>query len=327
MREKPKIAIYWLGACGGCDTSFIDLGEELLALVGKVDIVLWPVALDFKIDSIKRLGDGELAVAIISGCVRNCEHRSMAELLRAKAKLVLACGACACIGGLPGLANFRSRDDILNWVYRDAPTVTFPQSAIPQQSVRSGDDEPGIPRFYDRVYALNQVIEVDYYLPGCPPPLDLLAAGLTALLEGKPPPRGSTLAPHKSLCDSCPRNESKPARLEIRSIRAAHEVEVDPADCFLAHGVLCLGPATRDGCGGSCLETNSPCRGCFGGPEGVADPGARFISGLAAMLDMADEQELQKLTAAIGDIAGYSWRFTQAVSILGKRRLPEKGEE
>ncbi len=325
--EKPKIAIYWLGACGGCDSAIIDLGESLLEIAETAEIVLWPAVIDFKHDRIRQLPDRDLALSIISGCVRNSEHREIAELLRAKSRLVLALGACACFGGIPGLANLRPEGDILDWVYRDAPTVTNPSGVKPQERCRVNGEELCLPRFYDHVFALHQVIGVDYFLPGCPPPIELLKKAIATLLGEKLPQPGSTLAPQKALCDSCPRNLSRPRRTEIRTLRHPREVEIDPGDCFLAHGVICLGPATRDGCGGSCLATNTPCRGCFGPVEGVHDAGVRFLSSLAVLLAPEDEAELNALVDAIADPAGYCCRFTQAVSILGERTISEEEEK
>lgn len=326
MTARPKIAIYWLGACGGCDSSLTDLGESLLQLASRAEIVIWPLALDFKHDRLRHMPDRSVDLAIVSGCVRNSDHREMAGLLREKSRLLLACGACACFGGVPGLANLRPEGDITGWVYHDAPTVVNPSETEPGGIPVSAGEEPGLPAFYRHVYSLSQIVEVDYFLPGCPPPLDLLMKGIRDILSQKPPQKGSTLAPNKPLCDSCPRNQSKPLRMEIRSLRRCHELEIDPADCFLSHGVICMGPATRDGCGGSCLATNTPCRGCFGPVEGVRDAGARFLSSLATLLSPADERELRAVAESMLDPAGYACRFTQAVSILGERKFTEDEE-
>lgn len=326
MTVRPKIAIYWLGACGGCDSSLVDLGATLLSLVNDADIVIWPAALDFKHDRLQAMPDQSLALSIISGCVRNSDHRKMAELLRAKSRLLLACGACACFGGIPGLANLRPAQEIEAWVYRDAPTVTNAEKIKPERLCEVLGEKLNLPEFYDHVYSLNQTVAVDYYLPGCPPPTDLLAQAITQLLGNELPGRGSTLAPGKPLCNSCSRNSSRPAKIMIKKVRRSHETVVPPDECFLAHGVICLGPATRDGCGGSCLAVHTPCRGCFGPVDGVRDSGARFLASFAALLDPDDEAELRRMIDDIADPAGYACRFTQPVSILGERILPEEEE-
>ena len=317
---KPKVAICWLGACGGCDEAVVDINEVILSVAGAVDLVLWPVALDFKYDSVKAMKDGEIALSIVSGHVRNSEQEEIAKVLREKSQLVLAFGACACFGGTPGLANLTTKEDIFNWVYKDSPTVVNPKKNYPQENTRVDGKELTLPSFYDRVSALNDVISVDYYLPGCPPPPYLVMYALSAVLENKLPPKGSTLAPQRALCDSCKRNKTKPERLAVKEIKRVHQVEAAPDTCFLAQGILCLGPATRDGCGESCLNINMPCRGCFGPVEGVADSGAKYISALASILDVQSDSEIAQVTEQITDLAGYLYRFNLPASMLNKKR-------
>jgi F420-non-reducing hydrogenase small subunit len=318
---KPKVAICWLGSCGGCDEAVVDMNEVLLRVAAAVDIVLWPVAMDFKYDSIKRMKNGEIVLSVVNGHVRNSEQEEIAKLLREKSQLVLAFGACACLGGTPGLANLATQEDIFNWVYRDAPTVVNPNGNYPQATSSVNGKTLTLPEFYDRVYALNDIIDVDYYLPGCPPPPYSVMYALNAVLEDKLPPKGSTLAPHRALCDSCKRNKSKPDRLSIREIKRIHEVEADPDTCFLAQGIICLGPATRDGCGEACMNINLPCRGCFGPVEGVEDSGAKFISAMASILDAESDEEVAAVVDQFIDPAGYLYRFSVPASILQKSRV------
>jgi F420-non-reducing hydrogenase small subunit len=316
---KPKVAICWLGSCGGCDEAVVDINEVILGVANAVDLILWPVALDFKYDSIKGMKDDEIVLSVVNGHVRNSEQEEIAKLLREKSQLILAFGACACLGGTPGLANLTTKEDIFNWVYRDAPTIVNPKGNYPQTTTTVNGKKLALPEFYSRVYALNDIISVDYYLPGCPPPPHLIMAALSAVLENKLPPRGSTLAPHRALCDSCKRNKSKPERVAIREIKRIHEVEADPDVCFLAQGIICLGPATRDGCGEACMNINMPCRGCFGPVEGVADSGAKFVSALASILDVQSDEDIERIANEIMDPVGYSYRFSLPASILQRK--------
>jgi len=318
---KPKVAICWLGSCGGCDEAVVDINEVILGVANAVDLIFWPVALDFKYNSLKALKDDEIILSIINGHVRNSEQEEVAQLLRKKSQLVLAFGACACFGGTPGLANLTTKEDIFNWVYRDAPTIVNPKGNYPQTTTTVNGKKLTLPEFYSRVYALNDIIDVDYYLPGCPPPPHLIMAALSAVLENKLPPRGSTLAPHRALCDSCKRNKSKPERLAIREIKRIHEVEADQDVCFLAQGIICLGPATRDGCGEACMNINIPCRGCFGPVEGAADSGAKFVSALASILDVQSDEDIERIANEIMDPVGYSYRFSLPASILQKKQI------
>jgi len=317
---KPKVAICWLGGCGGCDEAVVDINEVLLSVAGAVDLVLWPVALDFKYDSIRAMKDGEIALSIINGNVRNSEQKEVAELLREKSQIVLAFGACACFGGTPGMANLITKEDIFDWVYKNSPTVVNPKGNVPKTSSRVNGKDLTLPEMYEQVQALNGVIDVDYYLPGCPPPPYLIMYAISAVLENKLPPKGSTLAPHRALCDSCKRNKSKPERMAITEIKRIHEVEASPDTCFLAQGILCLGPATRDGCGEACMNINLPCRGCFGPVEGVVDSGAKYISALASILDVQSDADMTRLTDQLMDLAGYLYRFSLPTSILKKKR-------
>src|SRR4030043_767183 len=238
---KPKVAICWLGGCGGGEEAVVDINEVILSVAAAVDLILWPVALDFKYDSIRAMKDGEIALSIINGNVRNSEQEEIAKLLREKSQLVLAFGACACFGGTPGMANLITKEDIFDWVYRDAPTVVNPKGNRPQPKFSSDGKELTLPEFYNQVYSLKQIIDVDYYLPGCPPPPDLIMNAVTAVLEGKLPPKGSTLTPHKALCDTCPRNKTKPSRFSIKEVKRIHEIEAGPNTCFWVRGTPAWG--------------------------------------------------------------------------------------
>ena len=318
MQQKSKVAIYWLGACAGCDEAIVDLNEGLLTVTESIDIVLWPMAMDFKYDHLRSMEDKEITLSILSGSVRNSDHQEMAELLRKKSQLVLALGTCACFGGSPGLANFTSKEEIFNWVYRDAPTVVNPKRTLPQKETELDSKKLTLPDFFEHVYTLDQVIDVDYYLPGCPPPPDLITHVMNAVLSGDLPPKGSTLAPRKALCDTCPRNKRKPSRMEIRKIKRIHEVDADPDACFLAEGIICLGPATRTGCGESCIRINVPCRGCFGPVPSVVGSGPKFLSTLTSLITVEKDEDIEEAIDSIDDPAGYLYRFTQPSSILGK---------
>ena len=101
MMDKPKIAMYWCASCGGCEEATVDIAERVLDLVSLVDIVFWPVALDFKEADVEKLPDGSITASLINGGVRTSEHEHMAKLLRRKSKIVVAYGACSSWGGIP----------------------------------------------------------------------------------------------------------------------------------------------------------------------------------------------------------------------------------
>jgi len=268
--------------------------------------------------------DGEITLAILNGSIRNSELEEFAKVLRKKSKFVLAFGACACFGGTPALANFNSKEEIFQWVYKDAPTVTNPNNNYPQPKSQVNGYELTLPDLYNTVKTVNQVIDVDYYLPGCPPPANLILKAVTGLVEGRLPAKGSTLAPERALCDVCARNRTKPDRLTITEIKRIHEIEADPEKCFLAQGVVCSGPATRAGCGEVCIKINLPCRGCFGPVEGVVDMGSKYLSAFASLIDADDAAGAERVIDSLDDPAGYFYRFTTASSLLKRKRETAK---
>ena len=321
---KPKVAFYWCASCGGCEETVVDLNENLLKVADAVDVVLWPVALDFKRKDVEALSDGEIAATFINGAVRLEEQEDMVKLLRKKSGLIVAFGACAHIGGIPGLGNFWTRDAIFQRVYKEVPTVENPRGITPQEKTSVEGGELTLPEFYDTVKTLNQTIPVDYYLPGCPPPSDLVMSAVSAILKGELPEKGAVLAPDKAQCDTCPRAATKPEKLSIKEIKRPCEIKIDPEKCFLEQGLICLGPATRSGCGETCIRANMPCRGCFGPVDGVVDQGAKGLSMLASILGIEGEEqmteaEVGKLLAGVVDPAGTFYRFSLPASLLRRR--------
>jgi len=321
---KPKVAFYWCASCGGCEEAVVDLNQDLLKVADAVDIVLWPVALDFKKKDIEAMKDGTIAVSFINGAVRLDEQEEMVKLLRRKSGLVVAFGACAHLGGIPGLANFNTRKEIFARAYLEVPSVTNPQGVLPQTVTVDGAGNLTLPEFYDTVKTLAQTIEVDYYLPGCPPVPDLILKAVTAILSGNLPPKGAVLAPDKALCDTCPRAKTKPEKLSIAAVKRPYEIKIDPDKCFLAQGLICCGPATRTGCGETCIRANLPCRGCFGPLDGVIDQGAKMLSAFVSLIglegDGLDEEQTRKVVNSIADPAGTFYRFSLPSSLLRRKR-------
>jgi len=317
---KPKVAFYWNASCGGCEEAVVDLAEDILKVADAVEIVLWPVALDFKRKDVEAMKDGEIAVAFLNGGIRTSEQESWAKLLRDKAQLIVAFGSCAHLGGVPGLANFYDRDEVFDAAYLSAPSNDNPDGVTPQTETTMPEGDLELPEVWDTVHALDQVIDVDYYLPGCAPPPDLIMDAVNAILTGNLPAKGSVLAPDKSLCDTCPRNETKPDKIEISELKRPHMTMMDPEKCFLAEGVICMGPATRSGCGERCINANMPCRGCFGPTREVKDQGAKMLSALASLIDIEDPEEMEKVADSIPDPAGLSYMYSLATSLLTRKQ-------
>ena len=319
MTDKPKVAFYWCASCGGCEETVVDLAEKVLDVVAAVDIVFWPVALDFKIKDVEAMADASITATFINGAIRSTEQEEMAHLLRRKSQVIIAFGACSQLGGVPGLANLSDREGMLATAYRDSPSLVNPGGVMPQTRYQENGWAVSLPALYDTVRTLDQVIDVDYYVPGCAPTPALLAKAVETLLSGNLPPKGTVLAPDIALCDECPRKASKPEKLEISVFRRPHEVLLNEEECLLAQGVLCMGPATRAGCEAVCVKGNMPCTGCFGPTSRVKDQGAKALSAFASTVASNDGAEIERIVSAIADPVGTLYRYALPASILRRR--------
>ena len=323
MADKPKIALYWCSSCGGCEESVIDLSEDLLALSRRVDIVFWPVALDSRRKDLEVFRDGEIDLSLINGAIRLHDQAEMARLLRRKSKVVFAHGTCAHLGGIVGLGNFHSVQALLTRSFVEVPTVKNPDGILPGGPGEGSGKEPKLSGFFDKVMTLDQVIDVDAYVPGCPPPPALVGEAIGSALEGRLQERGFVFGDRKALCDTCPRRDSYPERIGVKKFKRVHETEWDSKKCFLPQGVICLGPATRGGCASRCIQANMPCRGCFGPLDNMEDHGAAMLSFLASMIDADRENEIRRITDSIPDPGGLFYRYSAPRSILGAGKRTE----
>ena len=217
----------------------------------------------------------EADVGIISGGIRTEENKQIAEEMRRKCKTLIAIGSCANFGGIPALANMYPTSQILDRVYRET------KSTDP-----ADDPTVDLSPLTDRVYALSEVVNVDVVLPGCPTTPELVAEALTCLLEGKP-----FSLPERSVCDDCPVIREKKAELTLkRPLQNAQFTagRYDDMRCLNEQGILCLGPATRSGCGGSektprCIKAYMPCRGCFGPIRAGANPMVDMMGAISSV--------------------------------------------
>jgi F420-non-reducing hydrogenase small subunit len=263
--------------------------------------------------------DGEIAACLINGSIRMDEHEYMAKLLRKKSKIIIAHGSCAYIGGIYGLANFYKREECLNRAYKEVPSVKNPEGILPQAQSRGGEFEIELSGFQDFVKPLNHVIEVDYYIPGCPPNPDYIFEAIMSVIQNRTLSKGNVFAEQKALCSTCSRRDTKPEKAVIKAIKRLHEWQWDPGKCFLAQDMICLGPATRGGCAERCIKANMPCRGCYGSTENVIDQGGKFLSALASMIDSKDEREIENIADSLLDMGGFFYRYCLPSSLLKKK--------
>jgi len=332
MVDKITIALYWGGTCGGCDVAVLDIDENILDVAALANIAFWPIAMDFKVKDVEAMPDGAITCSIYNGVIRNTENLHIAKLLRKKSALFVAFGSCACFGGIPSLANVTNKAGILEKVYKDTASTVNPEGVYPQPSLKVPEGTVTLPDLFDYTVTVDEVVDVDYFIPGCPPTRNLILAFLTAVKafvnEGKPlPPKGTVIASDKTLCDECPREKKGK---QITKLYRPHEIRINATDCILDQGVICLGPATRAGCEAKCIKANMPCRGCMGPTKAVIDQGGSMLSALSSILNITDreselsEEDILKLVEQVKDPLGTFYRFTMAKSLF-KHKVTEKG--
>ena len=316
---KLRLASYWAAACGGCDVAILDIHEKILDLAAAADIVFWPIATDFKYQDVEAMPDGHIDVTLFHGAVRNSENEHLARLLRAKSKVLVAFGSCAHIGGIPGLANLYDKKSIFRRVYHDCPSTVNPEGIEPQPKCMVPEGEITIPEFFDTVRCLDQVVEVDYYVPGCPPTPKQIWAVVQAIVSGQLPPKGSVVgASDKTQCDECTRKKNEK---KITSFKRIATAQPEQENCYLEQGYLCLGPVTRGGCDTRCQTSGVACRGCYGPPPGVLDQGAKAISAIASVVEAKEEAEIERVLAEVPDSLRSLNRFGIPASLLRRKTL------
>jgi F420-non-reducing hydrogenase small subunit len=319
-KEKLKFAFYWAASCGGCEIAVLDIDEKILDVVAMADIVFWPVAMDIKYKDVEAFPDKYIDVCFFNGAIRTEEQEYMAKLLRKKSKVLVAFGSCACEGGIPGLANVANRKEVFERAYLQSPSTNNPDSVTPKTSFEAPEGELKLPEFFDTVKTLDQTVDVDYYLPGCPPESNEVAKAVEAIAKNELPPKGSILAPAKSVCDECPRKKEDK---KISEIHRVYEITPDPERCLLEQGIICMGPATRGGCGALCINANMPCTGCGGPCPNEVEQGAAMISALSSILGVGGEKDseydAEKLIAQIKDPLGTFYKYSLPASLLRRR--------
>ena len=327
MPDRPKIAMYWAASCGGCEIALVNLHEKILDIDAAFELYFCPCLLDTKVKDLEALNDGELAITFFNGAIRTAENLTMARLLRKKSQTLIAFGSCALEGCIPGLGNLTPAAEFFKPIYLDNLTVDNPGQLTPDPRATVPEGALGVPRFLDQVQTLAQVTEVDYFLPGCPPESTQIWQAVAALTaQAGVPPKGAVVGCGAStVCAECKRQRTDK---KVRRFFRNYEIIPNPTDCLLEQGLICMGIATRQGCGGLCPEVNMPCSGCYGPPAGRSDQGAAMTAALGSILDLGDvkgisEPELQAridlALAAIPDYAGTFYKYSLAGSILGGR--------
>ncbi|RPJ40984.1 MAG: oxidoreductase [Candidatus Latescibacterota bacterium] len=314
MSEKGKLALYWAASCGGCEIAVLAIDEKVLEVAKAFDIVFWPCVMDGKVRDIEKMPDKGIDLCLFNGGIRNSEQEYMARLLRRKSKVLVAFGSCAHEGCIPGLTNMNTREEVFRTVYKETASTENPKGIYPETETEMPEGTLHLPIFYDTLKTLGQTVDVDYYLPGCPPEAERIWDAIVAILSGKLPPRGSVIGAETTVCDECKRTREEK---KIKEFKRTWQVVPDPEKCLLEQGLICCGPATRAGCGALCPQVNSPCIGCYGPNVGVEDFGARLMTALASVIDSNDPDEIDRIIReGIPDPVGTFYRFSLAHGAL-----------
>ena len=171
---KVKVATVWLDGCSGCHMSFLDIDEKIIGLADLIQIVYSPLV------DIKKFPEG-VDVTLVEGAVSSDEDEEKIHEIRKGSKLLISFGDCAVTANVPAMRNQFKVDEVLKRAYVE--NATFNQE-IPRF---------GVPRLLRKARPVHEIVDVDLFLPGCPPPSDVIYFVLGELLEGRiPDTKGKT---------------------------------------------------------------------------------------------------------------------------------------
>lgn len=208
--SKPRVAIFDFACCEGCQLQIVNLEEDILNLIEVVDVVEWREAMSEQ--------SHEYDIAIIEGSITREEDEHRLEIIRSRAKILIALGACAVIGGVNKMKNNFDLKEVRQCVYGK-------DGQMPHLNT-------------ERTKAIDEVVQVDFKIPGCPINGEEFAQIIRALLVGKKP-----FVPDYPVCVECKARETI---------------------CRYEYNQICLGPITRAGCNAPCPAAGWRCFGCRG---------------------------------------------------------------
>jgi F420-non-reducing hydrogenase small subunit len=231
-----KVNIVSLTCCAGCVSSFLNAGDALVEiLAGDFDIVYSPTFID-----LKEIPNVDLA--IVEGGVMTKDDETLIKEVRAKCRTLVGLGLCATDGGITSLGNILSLKNLLEKEYSMIDTTKLPE-------------------LEDLMYPICNFVDVDYYIPGCPPMPFLIVHTLKSIVSGKQPER------HQSVvCTECHR---KIVAAKLDRLYGIYEKPADHVLCMVSQGFVCLGSLTREGCGAPCPRAGFTCFGCRGPPDSM----------------------------------------------------------
>lgn len=293
--NKPvTINTEWLSDCAGCHVAIVDVHEKILSVLEAVEIQHCPVLTDIKSYPKATLG-------LVSGAIRTEHDRHAAEAMRASCDMIIAWGSCAVYGGIAGAGIVHTKEEIFETVYGKNKTTTTQLS-------------PGseVSQFEKLVTPLDEVIDVDLYLPGCPPHPAFIFDALIALVEGRTPK-----ATKESVCARCKRTMK---RTDTAALKKNHEGIPEPETCFLSQGYLCMGSVTLDRCMAPCPANGITCTGCAGATMLVlTEPNRDIRTEIADRMSRLTEIPRARIIEEIEHTAKTHYSYTMATKMIGQK--------
>jgi coenzyme F420-reducing hydrogenase gamma subunit len=263
--SKPTVAVYKFSSCDGCQLSILNLEDELLDLVGAIEIAYF-------LEARRRILPGPYDIALVEGSITTPHEAERILEIRKQTNILVALGTCATAGGIQALRNFANLDDLALAVYEHPEYLhTLPKSA-----------------------PLSEHVKVDFELWGCPVNKYQVVEVIQAFMQKRRP-----MLPTQSVCLDCKR----------RGIVCM----------VVAHGVACLGPATRTGCGALCPANGRGCYGCFGPASSV-----EMKTVIAALLPV--ERHPGEVRGLFSNISNYAPAFRAAAETLVSQPNHSAGE-
>jgi F420-non-reducing hydrogenase small subunit len=298
---KTTISTEWLSGCSGCHVAVADLHEKLPAIIDEAEFVRIPVLADEK-------GYPKADVGIIEGAIRSEHDRAAAMKMRESVTTLIAFGTCAVYGGPSGLGWLYKGNDVLEKSYGAGPT------SVP------GDLPDGdAPKLEKSVTPIDEVVKVDFYLPGCPPHPSWIAAALLSLLHPEKPKISQ-----KTVCSQCDRVMKKRQGATLRKNRStAPENEV----CFLSQGVVCLGSVTMERCLAQCPKKGVVCTGCAGpSSDIITEPHLDIRTSVARRMNMLTGIDYEAIKSYMEASARTFYGYAMASPVMYKKPTVELRE-
>lgn len=294
MSQRTRVSVEWLSGCSGCELGIVDLHEKLLTVLQEIDLIRIPILMDTK-------DYPEADVGLITGSIRTEHDVHAARKMRESCKAVIAFGTCSVYGGPHSAAYAHTEDELFDGAYRhnsSTKTTHVPQD-VPK--LLEGGNRP-----------LDSEIQVDLYLPGCPPHAAYIFESLMALVRNRAPKSSQ-----HNVCFHCPRQMKK---TDVTSVRRAFEGSFDSDVCFLSQGCICLGSVTLDRCLAPCMKVGVPCFSC-GGPSAstVLEPQKDVRSEIATRMAHLTKIPYAEIVTAIEAQAKTHFAYAMASPVFRQK--------